>query len=250
MPKNTLTLKLQGNIPLAEFAQAMEHFSALVDALTDDVVGKSNVEWEITKLEAGSATAVIIGKSPFDDAVERVVRAYEVVGSAIKHKKPIPYSENISKEARALTSLINGKIKAVEFVTDNESSLIDKPLAYDEAFSREYSFGAISGTVETLSKRGKIRFVLYDSLFDRAVNCYLGTGQESLMLDAWDKHVFVAGQVYRDPNTGRPTDVREINYIQVLRDGQLDFMSLAGIIPWNNGDEYPEEAIRRLRDAE
>jgi hypothetical protein len=248
--KNTLTLKLQGNVPLAEFAKAMGHFSALVEALTDDVGGTTDVEWEISKLEAGSATAVIIGRSPYDDVIEKVVQAYEIIGSAIKGDKPIPYSETIAREARSITGLLNGKITAVEFVTDEMISTIDKPFLFDETIKREYSFGSISGTVETLSKRGKMRFILYDSLFDRAVNCYLQNGQEQLMLDAWDKRVHVAGQIYREPSTGRPTDVREISYIQVLPENHLDFMSLAGIIPWNNGDEYPEETIRRLRDAE
>lgn len=250
MAKNTLTLKLQGSVPLAEFAEAMGHFSALVEALTDDVGGTTDVEWEISKLEAGSATAVIIGRSPYEDVIEKVVQAYEIIGSAIKGNKPIPYSENIAKEARSITGLLNGKITAVEFVTDEMISTIDKPFIYDEPLQREYSFGSISGTVETLSKRGKMRFVLYDSMFDRAVTCYLKHGQEQFMLDAWDKRVFVAGQVYREPLTGRPTDVREINYIQVLPENQTDFMSLAGIIPWSSGDENPEEAIRRLRDAE
>lgn len=250
MPNNTLTLKLQGEVPLAEFAKAMGHFSALVEALTDDVGGNTDVEWEIVKLEAGSATAVIIGKSPYEEVVEKVVQAYEIIGAAIKNNKPIPYSENISREARSIAGLLNGKIKKVEFVTQQATAIVDTPFIYIEPLDREYSFGAISGTVETLSKRGKVRFILYDNLFDRAVNCYLKSGQEHLMLDAWDKRVLVAGQVFRDPNTGRPTDVREINYVQVLNEDQSNFMSLAGIIPWRDGDEYPEETIRRLRDDE
>lgn len=249
MSKNSLTLKLQGDVPLAEFAKAMGHFSVLVEELTGEVGGTSEIEWEIARLEAGSATAVIISKSPYEDVIEKVVRAYEVIGNAIQSNKPIPYSEKVSKEARSIAGLLNGKIKSVEFVTENSSSVIDKPIFFDEQIPREYSLGSVSGMVETLSKRGKMRFVLYDSLFDRAVNCYLRAGQENLMLDAWDKRVFVAGHIYRDPITGRPTDIREISYIEVLPDSQIDLLSLAGIIPWHDGDEYPEETIRRFRDA-
>lgn len=249
MSKNSLTLTLKGDVPLAEFAKAMGHFSALVELLTADVGGNTDVEWEISKLEAGSATAVIVGRSPYEEVVERVVQAYEIIGTAIKNKKPIPYSENIAKEAKSITSLLNGKIRSVEFTTDEISTAIDQPTLVDEPMQREFSFGVVSGTVETLSKRGKMRFVLYDAIFDRAVNCYLRAGQEHLMLDAWDKRIFVAGQVYREPVTGRPTDIREINYIQLIPDSQIDLMSLVGIIPWSDGDEYPEETIRRFRDA-
>lgn len=237
-------------MPLSEFARAMGHFSSLVDALTDDVGGKADIEWEIVKLEAGSATAVIIGRSPYEDIIEKVVQAYEIIGTAIKNNRPIPYSDSISKEAMAITGLLNGKIKTVEFITDDVETSIDAPFEFETQIQRDFSFGTVSGLVETLSKRGKIRFILYDSLFDRAVNCYLGKEQDQLMLDAWDKRVTVAGQVYRDPFTGRPTDVRDINYVEIIEDSKIDFMSLAGIIPWNDGDEYPEETIRRLRDAE
>jgi hypothetical protein len=250
MSRNTITLSLTGDVPLAEFAKAMGHFSALVDALTDNIGRTTDIEWEISKLEAGSATAVIISRSPFEDAIEKVVRAYEIIGTAIKDNKPIPFPEPIAKEAKAITGLLNGKIKTVEFITDEIISSIDRPLDFEDQLQRAYSFGTVSGTVETLSKRGRIRFILYDFLFDRAVNCYLIAGQEHLMLDAWDKRVRVAGQVYRDPITGRPMDVRDINYVQILDDTQIDFMSLAGIIPWKAGDEYPEETIRRIRDAE
>ncbi len=250
MAKDTLGLTLQGDIPLAEFAQAMRHFASLVEALTNEVGEHAEIEWEIAKLESGSATALIIGRSVNQTAIEKVVKAFEIIGGSIQNDEPIPYPEPIAREARAITGLLNGKITSVEFKTEEFGVSIDRPIELQEITSGEFSFGTVTGTVETLSKHGKMRFVLYDTLFNRAVDCYLQKGQEDLMLDAWDKRVRVAGQIYRDPISGRPVDVRDIKYIEPIKESSIDLMSLVGIIPWKEGDEYPEEAIRRLRDAE
>jgi hypothetical protein len=250
MPKDTLGLTLRGDIPLAEFAEAMRHFSSLVEALTSEVGENAEIEWEISRLESGSATAVIVGKSFDQAAIEKVVRAFEVIGGSIQKDEAIPYSERVVKEARAITAILNGKITSVEFNTDDFGVSVDKPMEIQGVVAGEYAFGTVTGTVETLSKHGKMRFVLYDSLFNRAVDCFLQQGQEDWMLDAWDKRVRVAGEVTRDPNSGRPISVHNIQYIELIKSRGIDIGMLVGLIPWREGDELPEEAIRRLRDAE
>ena len=250
--KNTVSLKLNGDVTLSDFAKVMNHFTALIDELTSDVGEQAEIEWEIAKLESGSAMAVVVGKSHNEFAVDKVVQAYEVIGRSITENKPIPYSERIAHEARSITNVLNGKIKSVEMRTDDYETLIDSSVV-EQATEEErgYSFGTVTGWVETLSKRGKMRFVLYDTIFDRAVTCYLAKDQENLMLDAWDKKIAVAGKVYREPDTGRPYQVRDVNYIEEKGTSpQGSFMRVQGIIPWQDGDELPEEIIRRYRDAQ
>ena len=250
MPKNTISLKLNGDVPLAEFSKAMGHLSALIEELTKDVSGKVEIEWEIARLEGGSATAVIAGRSYDETAVEKVVQAYEVIGEAIEKDEPIPYSTSIADEARAITQILNGKITSIEMSTEDFGVSIEKSLEIEGEYDKEYSYGTVTGTVETLSKHGRLRFVLYDSLFNRAVICYLNQDQHSLMLDAWDKRVTVAGKVFRDHVTGRPIEIRDISYVEPRKEVPPgSFMKVEGVIPWKEGDEYPEEIIRRYRDA-
>ncbi|MCG2769822.1 MAG: hypothetical protein ABIK79_02400 [Chloroflexota bacterium] len=59
MSRDTLTLVLSGEVPLAQFAEAIGHFADLVKALSTEVAGPAGVEWEISDLDTGSATAVI-----------------------------------------------------------------------------------------------------------------------------------------------------------------------------------------------
>lgn len=250
--KNTVSLKLNGDVTLSDFAKVMNHFTALIDELTSDVGEQAEIEWEIAKLESGSAMAVVVGKSHNEFAVDKVVQAYEVIGQAITENKPIPYSETIAREARSITHVLNGKIKSIEMLTEDYATLIDYSVVdQDTEEEKGYSYGTITGWVETLSKRGKMRFILYDTLFDRAVSCYLAKNQENLMLDAWDKKITVAGKVYREPETGRPFQVREINYIEEKGTSPPgSFMRVQGIVPWRDGDELPEDIIRRYRDAQ
>lgn len=247
--KNKLALTLLGEVPISEFASAMGHFASLIEALTCEVGNNAVIEWKITKLEAGSATTEITGISTNTDAIERIIKAYETLSISLQNNDIVPFSDHVVNEAKAITNLINEKIHKVEFITDGFAASIDKSIEFEETKYRDYSFGTLTGKVETLSKRGKMRFVLYDSLFDRAVTCYLAIGQEELMLNAWDKYVRVAGQIYRDPIQGRPIDIKEINYIEILSDETINILSLSGIVPWENDQEHSEDSIRRVRDG-
>lgn len=252
--KNTVSLKLNGDVSLSDFAKVMNHLTSLIQELTEEVGEQAEIEWEIAKLESGSATAVIMGKSHNEFVVDKIVHAYEVIGKSITHNEPIPYSETIAYEAFGITQVINGRIKSVEMFTDDYRTIIEKSIEEktpDEEEQRGYSYGTVTGRVETLSKRGKMRFVLYDTMFDKAVTCYLAKNQEALMLDAWDKKIAIAGRVYREPDSGRPYQVRDVNYIEpkgISPPGS--FMKAQGIVPWREGDEEPEKLIRRYRDAQ
>jgi hypothetical protein len=250
--KKTVTIKLNGDIMLSDFAKVMNHLTVLIDELSTEVGENADIDWEVSKLESGSATAIITGRSLDESSVEKVVKAYEIIGEAITERRPIPYNEIISQAARSITNVINGKIKSIELSTEDFRTTINQSVI-EESLNEEkgYSVGTVTGWVETLSKRGRMRFVLYDVLFDKAVFCYLAKDQENIMLDAWDKKISVAGKVFRDSKTGRPYQILDVNYIEKKKESPSgSFMRAQGIIPWQEGDEFPEEIIRRYRDAQ
>jgi hypothetical protein len=109
--------------------------------------------------------------------------------------------------------------------------------------------GLLEGEVQTLSKRGRLRFTLYDSIFDRAVHCYVTPDQEDTMRSAWGRRVVVAGQITRDPATGRPTSIiriREVDLVEVPPVGS--YRRARGAVR-SASEEKPEDTIRRMRDA-
>jgi hypothetical protein len=106
----------------------------------------------------------------------------------------------------------------------------------------------VRGRVQTLSSRGRLRFTLYDALYDKAVSCYLAEGQEDIMRDAWGHVALVEGWVTRDPATDRPLSIRGIERVTLLPEGDPHgYRRARGAVL---GRELPEAIIRRLRDGD
>lgn len=82
MRSDTLTLALEGQVPLGEFADALEGFRRLVEALSKEVAKDAEIEWTVEALEVGSAMATVRGESADPRAVESVASAYLSVGRA------------------------------------------------------------------------------------------------------------------------------------------------------------------------
>lgn len=251
---DTLTLVLDGRVTLDDFAKAVAHFQQLVVALSREVAAHASIEWVVTGLQSGSATATVQGLGP-EREVEVVVRAYEQVGQAMEQHRSVPFSPLVQREARSLASLIDGRIESIRFETDRIDALIRGPdvlaslsITVEGGFPQD-AYGAVEGIVDTLSRRGGLRFTLYDSLFDKAVSCYLVPGYEEVMRNVWGRKAVVLGRIRRDALTGRPLSVRQITTVQTVGEGRRgDWRMARGAAP-SAGGSTPEETIRAFRDA-
>lgn len=250
MAKNTLTFALEGEVALEEFASAINNFNSLLNNLSGDVGGGAKVEWVIDELYAGSAVATFHGVYEDIKIVEHIIDAYEDVGDSLANGREITYSSSVKRSAQNLTSILNGKITAIRFETPVRDYLISgKSLSGKKLSPMKYSHGTVKGTVQTLSMRKKLSFTIWDSMFDRAVNCYLKEGAEETMRNVWGKRAIVSGKIGRQSETGRPVVVREVRYVRTLEDvGPGSYKRAKGVLPWVEGDELPEDIIRRLRN--
>src|SRR5690349_11179844 len=113
MPDNTLTLYLAGDVSLTQFAEAIRHFTNLVDLLSREVAADTKIDWIVEDLQAGSALASVAGVSESEAPVLRVVRAYETIGQSLQRREPIPFPEPIIREAIGITKVISEKIPSV-----------------------------------------------------------------------------------------------------------------------------------------
>lgn len=246
---DTVTLRLNGDVPLAEFAKAVTGLNALLRALSAEVAAGSAIDWTISALDWSSATTTARGWSAEPEAVVRVVGAYGSVGRALRDGATIPYAMPVEHAAREITSVLNGRIPTIDFETaeaDFEVLAAPKPA---QAPIERVVFGGVSGRIQTLTNRGSLRFTLYDLLHDRAVSCYLAEGREAIMRDAWGKLAVVEGLVRRDPLTGRPTAIRRVTNVTLRAEGTVgDFVRARGASPSLTGLSA-EDAIRRIRDA-
>jgi len=249
MPATTMTLALDGEVPLDLFARAVESWHDLVSALTEEV-DHAGIRWIVDELESGSAIATIRGEATDLAAVERVVVAYDAVGEALERGADVPGSARARKAARGITAVLNGKITSIRFETPNRESFISSTVGKPPRAVLLRSKGAIEGRVQTLSSRHALRFTLYDSVYDHAVTCYLQEGREEIMRDTWNRRAIVEGMVSRDPVTGRPVSVRQVENVTPIAEVEPGgFRRARGALKTRPDDPLPEEMIRRLRDA-
>lgn len=251
MSADTLTLKLHGNVPLDLYAQAVEHFRSLVYALSLEVTGSEGVDWTIARLSAGSALATVRGVYEHPNEVERVVRAYHVVGEHLHRGQPVPYSVDVATSAYALTSLVNGHITGLDLVTDFGSYTVVEAVTDAAAEQRRgdvEGWGTIRGELGTVTTRPNLRITVYDALFDKAVLCFLNDKFQKRAREAWGQTVAVSGWIVRDSETGRPLKVREVFDLQVVVQEPGAFRRARGALPFDPNSEPPEDIIRQLRN--
>lgn len=250
MAKDMLTLALEGEVALHEFASAINNFNLLLNQLSSEVAGDAKIEWFIDEMHAGSAIATFRGVYPEVNIVENVVNAYEIVGDALANGREIPFSELVKRHAIALTNLLDGRISGIRFETPSNEFFISGKVQGEKPSSIKYTYGTVKGVVETLSKHRNLSFTLWDSLFDKPVHCYFKEGEEENMRSVWGKKAMVSGKVGRQPQTGRVVIIRDVNYVRAIEEKEPgSYRRARGILPWGGGEATAEEMIRRLRNA-
>ncbi|OQY89689.1 MAG: hypothetical protein B6D41_10360 [Chloroflexi bacterium UTCFX4] len=247
MDNDTLTLALNGEVPLQEFAQALNYFNALVQGLSNEIAHDAAIEWVIDTLEAGSAITTVKGETEQMERLAAVITGYATVGKALHTHQPIPYSDKVRIPAQNLTKLLNGHITSLRFETSYDDYIVESRAEGKPALKPTYAYGRLKGIVQTLSARRGIRFTLYDVLSDRPIAGYLKESQEELIRPYWGKKVYVSGKIGRDPKTGRAFAIREISDIQAVESKPGGFRRARGIL--DLAGETSESITAALRNG-
>jgi hypothetical protein len=274
MIADTLTIILDGEVPLEEFSRTITSFFELVKALSDEV-GTPGLDWVLDDLQVSSAVATI--RAPNDpQSAEKVVNAYAEVGHALETNTPMEFSPRVRSAARKVVSIRDARVRSVRFETSLREATVktapdrtveqpplEMPVLVPATVPKQVpsrpkiavaappSLGGIHGRVQALSNRGGLRFTIYDLLYDKAIGCYIAEGKEELLRNIWGKLAVVEGMITRDPVSGRPLSIRQVTNITPLPDprpGGREHEDARGAVP-SLGGLSPEEAIRRVRDA-
>jgi hypothetical protein len=252
MARDTVTIALNGEVTLADFARAMQEFLQLMKALGSEAARGVPIEWWIEELDVGSASATARGVSEIESgalAVEHVVAAYENVGRALQKGEPSGYSQAVQTPASAIIKLIDNRIRSIRFETDQIDAEVYAAITPAKPKISEMSYGAVQGRIQSISNRGRLRFTIYRTLDDRPVSCYLEPGSEDMMREAWGRLATVEGLVRRDPLTWQPTTVRQVRKVEILPESRTgSWREALGAAPSPPGSMLPEEAVRRIRD--
>lgn len=250
--EDSLTLALDGDVSLDDFSSALSNLKSLLSALAKQVSPEADIHWTIEALDRSSAITAVRGEERNGDTaeVDAVVRAYGKVGSCMERKQVIPYAESVRRPARRLSSLVSVRIPSVRFETDSASAYITAPMPGEPIPKLpSWTHGSIQGRIQTLTNRGSLHFTLYDTLWDRAVQCFLLAQDESILMHAWGHMAFVEGHIKRDPRTGRPLTIRQVGQVVLLPEyGPRDWDRLQGSIA--SDGESSDAFVRRLRNLD
>ena len=235
-----------GQVEIGQFQRGITQFQQLVSALT----ANTGVKWVIEDLQTGSnGLTTLRGESEDTAEVEKIVAVYNSIGEALQLGKPCDYTPQVNQAVAGIQSLAMS-VEYVRLETTEGDYTVPRNGTTRHPRTLSIGIGVISGRIQTLTNRGSLRFNLYDTIHDKAVSCYLQPGQEELIREAWGKLARVSGTVSREMNSGRPVAIRQILNINTPEDIVSGSYRLArGAVPWQQGDELPEDIIRRLRDA-
>ena len=245
MTAETLTFEIGGTVMVDQLATGVSLFHRLVSALTAD----TGVQWVVEDLQSGSAVVTLEGHSETPHEVERVVLSYADVGRALEDQEYLTYQPPVKRVAEQIRSFAE-TVEAVRFQTAEADYTVITGKNSKISPKLTVSIGSVTGRIQTVSNRGRLRFNLYDSTFDRAVGCYLQNGQEELVREVWGRRASVSGRVTRESDTGRALAVRDILEVEILKEIAPGSYRLArGAVSLEPGSESALEVIRRLRDA-
>ena len=123
MAANTVTLVLDGEVTLSEFAKAITNFGELVKALSAES-GAPSLDWIIQDLQVSSSLASVMAIGE-EKAIEAVITSYENVGQALESNSEIPYSEPVRSAAKKIVSIEDyRRIPSVRFETAKREAIV------------------------------------------------------------------------------------------------------------------------------
>lgn len=264
---DTATMVLSGkSIPLSDYGLVVVQMDGLVRSLANQYAEVPVPGWELGSVSDSQSEGqfrrihtVARGQwtsEPEHRAVATVVRAYEELGEAIQRKEPLKrFSHEVVQHALTIVGTINGHIQSVTFETARQDSEITANPYMDELPTMAampvtgMSYGSVRGRIETIARRRGLRFTLYEYGDDLAVSCYIDSGLEPKLVDAWGKIVVVEGMVKRDA-TGRPSSIKQVSDIVILPESdQWNYRAARGALQWRGGAGAIQEAMRKLRDG-
>jgi hypothetical protein len=253
MARTTLSLELEGEVTLADLAQAIQTVQRMADLVSDRVAHGATVRWVVRDLEAGSARAEAVGVYEDETVVDRIIEEIEESAKASEFMRP--GDPALQAEIDQLTAMVNGSITAIRLGGTERYELRPQAVGVMPlmvvASDRSSDLGEVSGRVEAMNSHDARWFNVYDLIDNKRVRCTLSQALEGQMKDIWQRLVTVEGRVQRDAVSGRPLAVTEVTNITIHDEPDPGaWRSAIGVVSVL-GDNVPtnEETIERFRDA-
>lgn len=205
--KNRISFKFEGErITSDKFRRGVGSFYSLLDEITDEISGqKKAINWLIS-IKQGSIELISEGEpvNIEEDVVISVIKALEKGLESLEESpyRPEYFTDNALELVENLAMLpdhkdelnkisvrVNGKYHNITpYSIANIHSILG---------TRGKALGSVEGKLLTLSKRGGIAVIVYDSLSDKPVRCVISDELIPIAVKAFekDKRVSVIGMI-------------------------------------------------------
>jgi hypothetical protein len=268
MAKDTVILKVDGNVSVADFRTVVNAFVDLLFTLTAETNAEAPVDWVVDDLRGGSATIVsraLFGNAEGESTVTTVVEKYQRLAVQAHAGRIDEFSDRVIDAMHAMTSVVNGRIPQILMGTPDEPEpltvtrlhkLADaEEVAPVEIEPRPYSFTAIKGQVVTLDKKHGTYFTLQQSYTGRHIRCYPKRDAKGDLREKLGRYwaegtvVIVEGRFTRYGSSPTITEIRQILELPPGEPGGWRKAVGAAPRPAGSSDISAAEAVRRVRDA-
>jgi hypothetical protein len=235
-----LTLELDGlGVNPERFQRGIRAFFGVLGEVTRSVCsGQPVVRWRV-QVKAGSNLIGVVPVPGFrPEVVGTIASALRdgIVSLEESDAQPQYFTEAAMRYARDLGDISESddddEVRVRLWARKHPMVISHHTVAnVMEALAGEFEdHGSIDGRLQTLSERGAMRFVIYDTLTDRAVQCFISDGKLADAIESFRKRVEVYGLIkYRKDGTALSIDVEDI--VQFPEPPDIpDFRSVRGIL--------------------
>lgn len=212
-----ITLELdESAISIADFQKATDSFLGLIKEVYKQVAdNNANTEDWLVKVYSGSAGVGVFMADPYNNLYADKTRQAVVAGirSIADGFRPGEFTDKAIGHAKALASLFkksNVEPKVRIWSKKQESVHMSRKVASEAANLLAPAYeedGSVDGILERVDAHGKLQFVVYDVIDERAVKCEVSKSQLQQALSNFQKRVEVIGSVkYR--KDGMPVSIK------------------------------------------
>lgn len=213
---------MKGDLPLEKFEKAVGAFFDLIKEVTKKALrDDQKIRWTVT-VRAGSS---IVNAIPHfkQEVAPQAAQILKDIPAGIRAMErgteeiPRGYTREAIKFVRTLASVRGLKGPDVTSIDvgcgKDRTAVTAKSFAAAEGLvgGQRQSYGAVEGKMQTITERGGFRFVVYSSMLDQKIDCFV---DEELMEKAvanFSKRVRVSGLTqydrFGDPVSIKATDI-------------------------------------------
>ena len=222
---NSVTLDFDGAVVTPDtFRRLVSAFVDLLNAVTDKAAGTG--KRTVWNMAVSKGSRLLIATAVADRATETVAkRVIKAIPDGLRRLEkgapasPAYFDQRALRAARELASMSKErKLTYVRFRADGSPIAVSQRSA-DTAvrlLGQHQALGSVEGKLQTISERGSLQFVVFDSLYDKGINCFMDEAIMEQAMQAFRRRVIVTGMIQYD-HESRPVSIR-VDNIQVLKD--------------------------------